>query len=267
MSGSTGSANRAWPARAARRPAAGRGRTPPGWRCRRRARRRTGCRRTGRGAGSAAASPRGGQRQVQHQQQRVADQQAGQQRPHQVGLLGHQLRSRLDAVALEGGEHDRRRRRHGQAQRQQRHERAGRGCVVGGLRTGDALDGALSELAAVLAGEPALQHVGQERRGLGSARGHRSEREPERRAAQPRLPGPCPVLAAHERLAHRDDLERPSAQVGGHPQGLAEREDPHRDDDDVEPVGQLRLVEAQPRLAGVQVQARRARWSGRGTAR
>ena len=112
MSGSTGSANR--PARAARRPGAGRGRTPPGWRCRRRARRRTGCRRTGRArdpqqprrdgpaAGSAPAA--------------ACCRSAGWRSVHtEVGLLGHQLGSRLDAVALEGGEHDRRRRRDGQA--------------------------------------------------------------------------------------------------------------------------------------------------------
>ena len=49
-----------------------------------------------------------------------------------------------------------------------------------------------------------------------------------------------------------------AAQVRGDPEGLAEGEDADRDDDDVEPVRQQRLVEAQPRLAGVEVQADQA---------
>ena len=85
-----------------------------------------------------------------------------------------------------------------QAEGQQRHERAGGRGVVGGLGSGDALDGALAELLGVL-GELALGHVGQEGRDLGAARGEGAEGEAEGGAAQPRLPRAAPVVAAHPR--------------------------------------------------------------------
>ena len=50
-------------------------------------------------------------------------------------------------------------------------------------------------------------------------------------------------------------LDRGAAQVRGHPQRLADREQPDRDDHHVDPVGQLRDAEGEPRLAGQRVQA------------
>ena len=169
--------------------------------------------------------PQRRQRQVDHQQQGVADQQAGEQRPDQVGLVGHQRRAGLDAVGLHGRQDDRGGRGDRQPEGEQRDEHAGGAGVVGGLRAGDALDGALAELLGVLAaGELALGDVGQERRRLGAAGRQRAEREAERGAAQPRLPRAAPVVAAHERPPDRDDLERPAAQVRGDPQRLADGE-------------------------------------------
>ena len=180
----------------------------------------------------------GAERQVQDQQQQVADEQAGDQRPDQVALALQQQRAGLDAVRDQGGEHDRRGRVGRQAERQHRHHGAGGAGVVGRLRTGDALDGSLAELLGVL-GQPLLGDVGEEGRDLRAAGRDDAEREAERGAAQPGLPGPLPVLLAQERATDRDDLGGLAAQVGGHPEGLAEGEDADRDHDDVDAVAEL----------------------------
>ena len=111
------------------------------------------------------------------------------------------------AVALVGSPRD-----------EHRHQRARGGGVVGRLRAGDPLDGALAELLGVLR-EPLLGDVGQEGRDLRAAGGQRAEREPERGAAQPRLPRPLPVLAAHPRPADGDDLRRPCGAGAPRPRG------------------------------------------------
>ena len=132
------------------------------------------------------------ERQVQHQQHGVADEEAGDQAPDQLGLVVEQLRTGLDAVALDGREHDRRGGRRRDAQGEHRHEATrGRG-VVGRLRAGDALDRTVAELLGVL-GEPLLGDVGEEGRDLRATGGDRAEREADRGAAQPRLPGAAPV--------------------------------------------------------------------------
>ena len=111
------------------------------------------------------------------------------------GIVGEEQRPGLQAELLEAGQHDRRRRRGRQAERQQRHQRARRGGVVGGLRAGDALDGALAEFFRMLRKAP-FGGVGEEGRNLGAAGRHGADREADRRAAQPGLPGAPPVLAA-----------------------------------------------------------------------
>ena len=198
--------------------------------------------------------PHRGQRQVEHQQHRVADEQARDEPPHQLRAGLEQQRPGLQAVLLEGREQDRRRGRGRQAEGEQRDERACGGGVVGRLRAGDALDGAVAELVLVL-GEPLLDAVRQERRDLGAAGGQRAQREAEHRAAQPRPPGPRPVLAAHPRLADRDDVRVAVPQPAGHPQRLADREQADRHDDDVDAVEQLRDAEGVPRLPGLRVDA------------
>ena len=111
---------------------------------------------------------------------------------------------------------------------------------------------------ALAGGDPLLGDVGQERRDLGAAGRQRAEREAD---AVPRSHG------FHERfrssrLIHGRPTGMTSSgaatQVGGDPERLAEGEDADRDDDDVDAVRQLRLVEAQPRLAGVEVEADQA---------
>ena len=62
------------------------------------------------------------------------------------------------------------------------------------------------------------------------------------------------VVAAHPRAADGDDLQRLAAQVRGDPEGLAEGEDRRPRRRRCRAVGQQRLVEAQPRLAGVEVE-------------
>ena len=127
-----------------------------------------------------------------------------------AALVFEQQRPGLDLVALEGREHHRRRRRRGDAEGQQRHQDAGGRGVVGRLRSGDALDGALAELCLVGAlGQLPLGRVGQEGGDVRAAGRDRADREADEGSAQPRLPGPLPVLLGHPgvlALADRDEL-------------------------------------------------------------
>ena len=200
--------------------------------------------------------PQRRQRQVDDQQQGVADEQAGQQRPHQVGLVGHQRGTGLDAVGLQRGDQHRGGRGDRETERQQGDEHARGARVVGRLGAGDPLDRALAELAVgpPATGQLALGDVGQEGRRLRTAGRHRAEREAERRAAQPGSPGAPPVVAAHERLPGRDHVDRLAPQVGGRPHRLAHGEDPDRDDHDVDAVRELEHAAGEPRLAGGEVQ-------------
>jgi hypothetical protein len=79
--------------------------------------------------------------QVQDQQHDVADVEAGDQAPDEVGRGVEERRPRLEAVLLEGGEHDRCGRRGRQAEGEERRQHAG------GLSAGDfMLPGALRSL-------------------------------------------------------------------------------------------------------------------------
>lgn len=66
--------------------------------------------------------------------------------------------------------------------------------------------------------------------------GHRAERETDGRSAQPRLPGPGPILAAHPWLSDRYHLRDVATQGGRHPERLTQGEDPDGHHDDVEIV-------------------------------
>ena len=198
----------------------------------------------------------GRQRQVDDQQQGVADEEAGQQRPHQVGLVGHQCRAGLDAIGLQRGDQHGGGRGDRETERQQGHEHARGARVVGRLGAGDAFDRALTELAVGLpaTGQLALGDVGQEGRRLRAAGRHRAEREAQRRATQPGSPGAPPVVAAHERLPGGDHVDRLAPQMGSRPHRLAHGEDPDRDDHDVDAVRELEHATGEPRLAGGEVQ-------------
>ena len=69
--------------------------------------------------------PQADQRQVENQQHGVGDEQTGDQAPHQIRLFGEQQRTGVEAVLLEACEHHCSGCRCRQAQRQQRHQRAG----------------------------------------------------------------------------------------------------------------------------------------------
>ena len=113
--------------------------------------------------------PQADQRQVEDEQHHVADVEARDQPPHEPRLVLEEERSGLESVLLKRGQQNRRRGGRRQAEREQRHERAGRGCVVGGLRSCDPFDGAVAELARI-ARQPPLDRVREERRDLGAAR-------------------------------------------------------------------------------------------------
>ena len=202
--------------------------------------------------------PQADQRQVEQEQHDVADVEARDQAPDQVRLGGEQQRSRLQAELLERGEQDRGGGRGRQPERQQRHQHARGGGVVGRLGPGHALDRALAELLGP-PGEALLHHVGEKGRDLGAARRQRAEREAERGAAQPRLPRARPVLEAHpDRAPDRRDLLRLVAVAAGDVERLADREQADHDHDHVDAVQQLRDAEREARLAGLGVDADQA---------
>ena len=184
--------------------------------------------------------PQADQRQVEHDQDDVGDEQAGDQAPDQVRLRGQEQRPRLDAVALEGRQHDRGRRRGRQAERQHRHQHAGRRRVVGGFRAGHALDRAgRAELLLVLR-QLLLQRIGEEGRDLRAARRQRADREADERAAHPGLPRAPPFLRRHvERALERHDLVLAGIAARGDVERLADGEEPDRDDDDADAVEQF----------------------------
>lgn len=124
--------------------------------------------------------PGRGQRQVQHEQQQVADEQARDQCPDEIPFALQQQRSGLDAEGRQRGQHDGGCGVRRQAERQHRHHGPGRARVVGGLGTGDTLDGTPPELLGMLA-ELLLGDVGEEGRQLRAARWDDAERESERR--------------------------------------------------------------------------------------
>ncbi len=194
------------------------------------------------------------ERQVEHEEEGVADEQARDEHPDEVGLLGEQEWPGLDAIAHERRDDDRGGRVRGQPQRQQGHHRPRSRGVVRGLGTGHTLDGALPELLGVL-GELALGEVGQEGRDLGPSGRDGPEREAERRPPEPGLPRPPPVRPGQPWATHGDDGGGLAAQVGRHPEGLADGEDADGDDDDVDVVGQERAAEGEPLLARDEVGA------------
>jgi hypothetical protein len=115
----------------------------------------------------------------------------------------------------------------------------------------------MAELLGVL-GELLLHRVGQERGNLCSTRGDGAEGKADQGAAQPGLPGAPPVFAVHPGTVDVDDLGGITAQVRGDPERLADREQAHRDHDDVDPVSELGDAEGEPLLAGGRVDADRA---------
>src|SRR5690606_18528645 len=93
------------------------------------------------------------------------------QPPDEIRPIDEEQRSRLQAVLLEGGEHDRRRRRGWTAEGEEADEGAGGGSVVGSPRPGDAFDGAIAEFLRIL-GKPLLGGIGQVGADLGAAGRH-----------------------------------------------------------------------------------------------
>ena len=91
------------------------------------------------------AHPHADQRQVDDDQHQVAEPHRGDHAPEQLGLLGHDLRARHDAVDGHGADHQRHHRVRRDAEREQRNERGLRGRVVGAFRRRDAFDGAAAE--------------------------------------------------------------------------------------------------------------------------
>ncbi|MNV22900.1 hypothetical protein D3C71_1138960 [compost metagenome] len=133
------------------------------------------------------AHPQADKRQVQHQQHQVANEEAGDQPPDEIGVGHEEQRTGHQPVLLEARKHHRGSGRCGKAERQQRHQRAGRGRVVGRLRARHPFDRTFAELLG-LHRELALERVRQQRRHFGAARGQRTDRETQANAAQPRLP-------------------------------------------------------------------------------
>ena len=126
--------------------------------------------------------PDAGQRQVQDKQHEVADIERGDQPPDELGVAVEQERAGLQVVVLERREQHGGGRRRRQAEREQRHQHAGGGSVVGGLRSGDAFDGAVPELLRAASSAAAPPH----RTGTSGSRSRRrAARRSESRAPFP----------------------------------------------------------------------------------
>ena len=105
-------------------------------------------------------------------------------RPEDLRVVDHQARAGRDVQRDQRAEQDRRGARAGNAQRQQRHEGAGAGGVVGGLGCGEALDRALAELLLLLLrGDVALHRVAEERAMVAPAPGMTPMKKPWMRLA------------------------------------------------------------------------------------
>ena len=101
------------------------------------------------------------QRQVEREQHHIADIHRRDETPEHLGMIVDQRRAGRDAVDQQRGHQHGGHRSGRQSERQHRHERAGRGGVVGGFRSGDAGDRAMAEFLRVF-GELLLQRVGEE---------------------------------------------------------------------------------------------------------
>ncbi|MNI44312.1 hypothetical protein D3C73_986830 [compost metagenome] len=103
--------------------------------------------------------------------------------------------------------------------------------------------------------ETFLRDIGEEGGNFRATGGQSAERETKCCAAQPGLPGAGPVLLAHPRTAHGNDVQGSPAQVGGNPEGFTYGEDRNGNHHNVQAVHQQRLAEGQATLAGHGVDA------------
>ena len=130
------------------------------------------------------ADPDADHRNVQQQQHDVADIGRGDQAPEDFRVLRDQQRPGLNALHQHGRDHQRRDRRKGNAEREQRHQRGGGGGIVGGFRAGDAFDGAAADLGGMFRSR-LFQPVGGERGQRRRRTRHQAEQKAEEGAAQP----------------------------------------------------------------------------------
>ena len=194
--------------------------------------------------------PQADQRQVENEQHGIGDEERSDQPPHKLRIGGEQQRAGLQAILLEAGKHDRRRRGGRQAERQERHERAGGRCVVGCLRPCDAFDGTVAELLRMLR-QSFFRRIGKEGADLRTAGRHGADREADHGAAKPGFPGAGPVLRAHPDGAfHSLHRLRPPHALRGHEERFPDGEhgDCHRRHFDA--IQQVWNTEGEAGLAG-----------------
>ena len=201
--------------------------------------------------------PQAHQRQIQNQQHHVADVERCNQRPHQSGRAGEELRAGLNAVALECA-HE-----HGcgvrcrDAEREQRNQGRSNGSIVGRLGASHAFNRAFAEFFGVLR-ELFFSSVGEKSRNLAAACGDRAEGNANGCAAQPCRPRAFPLGGSHMHLAHRVLKLDFFALVQREIQRFANRKQADRDQYNLNAIEHFRDTAGVARLSGDLIEAHQA---------
>ena len=189
--------------------------------------------------------PESDEREVQQQQEDVPHVHACDDAPEEIGPLGHEERSGLDALDDQCAEEERGHRIARDAERQQRDHAAADGGVVGRLGAGDALDRPLSEPRRV-ARDATLDRIGHEGRRYGSAARHQPEQEAEPAAAQDRLPRRPPVVHRGPQPADALRHQRVAREMLDIGEDLGDAEEPDDHGEQLDARGQVDRAEGEP---------------------
>ena len=170
-------------------------------------------------------------------------------------MFGDELRAGRHAMDHQRADQHRGDRPGRNAERQHRHEGAGRGGIVGRFRAGDAGDRALAEFFRML-GDAPLQRIGQEAGNDVRGAGDDADDEAEHAAARDR-----PVAESRHSLPGRQQFAQfrrdhlADHLVARRRQDFAEAEQADRDRHDADAVAELVEVEAVAEMAGHVVDA------------
>ena len=198
--------------------------------------------------------PDADQREVQHDQHQVTDPHAGDQPPEQIGLFGHHLWARRDAVHGERPEHECHHAARRQPEREHGDELALCIGIVGGFRPRDALDRALAEAGRVLR-QLLLDHVGRERRNRWSGAGQHAEERSDPRAAQDGKERGLEVFPRRQQARHLRGEFAPLFRAAEIADDLGNGEHADGDHDEADAVGQFGEAEAETLHARIDVGA------------
>ena len=145
--------------------------------------------------------PQPHQGKIQNQQHHVADVKRGNERPNQIGIGVKQLWPRLDSIVLECAEKNGCGVGRGDTQRQQRNQGGGDGRIVGGLRSGHALDGASGPKFFFVFGKFLFSGIAQKGRYFTAPRRNGAKWKPDEGSTQPGRNRALPLFLGHVHFA------------------------------------------------------------------